>query len=705
MTSQNRSTSVRTRLAFTALAGVAGCMLMTGCGLGTSAVSSGNLTGAAISGKLTGGPNPIVGATVKLFTTGDANGRNAGYGVGNFRQEAIQTGANPGQETKADGTFSFGGGYSCPAGQYLYIVSAGGDSGSGFNPKIFLVAALGRCDDLFVNGVYSGGFIYLNELTTVAAGYALGNFTSFSFMNIFTAVGIGAPATNNAATGCVANGTTCPTTSAAGLGHAFQNAINLVNPFSGRANTTVPGSLSSQVPTQLLDSIANSLVACVNSNGSGPACQTIFTATGVNFADGNIAEVAVNLAKNPTLAGSGITPAQFYGAATPQTSFYQPMLSSAPADYSVAITIPKLTGAGPGTQGLTSPASGTLDINDNYYVGNYDSAAHLSSNALSFNSRAVFVSSTPDDLIDPTGNGASTDSLGNLYLVGSNTVSSASAVSRFSVSNATGVIAPGMTTFFPNDPTPLTASAVDRSNNLWIGSFGGNLSEVVAPGTVPAGPVNNINVRLLSGTVGAIAVDPNQNIWATTFTNDANNAVTVLENVGTLAAPAYAQSAVVKAYDFQGSFASGISFVAASPYNAYVANLSNTPGLTLFNATVSGARVTNVTNSGTHITAGTTSTSNNETDGNGIIFAADGAHVVKYTPGATAAISLTPCILPPVPTNAACLPNPYSGVQSLSIDSAGSVWFSAVGSGTVSEMIGAAAPAWPLLPLGILGKP
>ena len=169
-------------------------------------------------------------------------------------QEAKQVGASAGQDTGADGSFSFQGGYPCPAGQFAYIVSSGGNTGgNNFNSKAYLVAALGRCEDLFTAGVYTGGFIYINELSTVAAAYALNNFAAIGGGNgVFATVGIGAPSTNNAAVGCIANGGSCPTTSAAGLRHAFQNAANLVSPvlLSDRERKPCPatarlGSLSS----------------------------------------------------------------------------------------------------------------------------------------------------------------------------------------------------------------------------------------------------------------------------------------------------------------------------------------------------------------------------------------------------------------------------------------------------------------------------
>ena len=100
------------------------------------------------------------------------------------------------------------------------------------------------------------------------------------------------------------------------------------------------------------------VVACINSDGTANACQVLFNATGTNYTDGNTFGALLNLAKNPTLLNN-VTPAAFLAAATPQTSFYQPFLSAAPTDLSVAITYPKLSGKTTGVQGLTYPYSGT----------------------------------------------------------------------------------------------------------------------------------------------------------------------------------------------------------------------------------------------------------------------------------------------------------------------------------------------------------
>ncbi|MEO7030364.1 MAG: hypothetical protein ABI147_13285 [Acidobacteriaceae bacterium] len=696
MTSKHCTLRVSARVALTLAAGFAGSLLLAGCGLGDAPISNSTLSAASFSGKINGGPNPIVGATVKLYTTGTGpgNATNGGYGVGSFVQEANAV-SGPGRDTAADGSFTFAGGYPCPSGQFLYIVSAGGDTGAGFNAKTFLVSALGRCDDLFSGGQYIGGFIYLNELSTVAAAYALGNFTTITGQGFFAQVGIGAPSSNNAVNGCVANGTSCTTTAEAGLRHAFQNAGNLKNPFSPVANSTLPQNASAQVPLQLINSIANTVVSCVNSNGNSNACRVLFGATNTDFSNGNTFQALVNLAKNPKLTGTPFSTSDFLAAATPQTSFYQPSLAFAPQDFSIAIYYPKLTGKTTGAQGLTFPFSGSLDINDNYYIGNYDSAALASSNLASFNSNGTLVSFTPDSTTLVAASGVSADAIGDVYSVGF-TPNQGGNIDRFLIDNVTGAIVPSPTSRGIGTPQPIS-SAVDRQNNLWVGTqSNAAIIEVAANGTLPF-------IAGVNAPVNAVAVDPDQNIWVTnsSATNPAANAILVVQNTGTTAAPSYSTSNILGA-SIPNLGVSGVSFVTASPYSAYIANSSSTPGLTLVVPTVSGAEVTNL-NVGTATSVGNGPV-NNQTDGNGVIWAADGADIVEFTPTASVVTRLTPCRLGSISTRQ-CEGVPYAGIQSVSIDSAGSVWFLASGTGSASEMIGAAAPTVPLLSLGVLGKP
>src|ERR1035438_2895232 len=97
------------------------------------------VTGAAIQGTVHGGQNPIIGASVQLWTVG-----TGGYGSAAATLGSAVTTIGPG------GTFTLGA-YSCPSGStQTYITAQGGNPGlgTGTNSNIMLAAALGSCGNL-----------------------------------------------------------------------------------------------------------------------------------------------------------------------------------------------------------------------------------------------------------------------------------------------------------------------------------------------------------------------------------------------------------------------------------------------------------------------------------------------------------------------------------------------------------------------------
>ena len=88
-----------------------------------------------------------------------------------------------------------------------------------------------------------------------------------------------------------------------GIANAFANAANLADLPSGVALATTPAG-NGTVPQAEINTLANILAACVNSNGTGSACTTLFanatadgTTTGTQPTD--TATAAINIAHNP----------------------------------------------------------------------------------------------------------------------------------------------------------------------------------------------------------------------------------------------------------------------------------------------------------------------------------------------------------------------------------------------------------------------
>jgi len=752
--------------------------LTTGCGVGTLAPVSniaGAATSAAFGGRLYGGPVAVVGATVKLYATGcnssvttGAACTSDGYGVGQFLQEATQQGTSPGQDTNANGDFIFAGGYTCPAKQFAYIVATGGNGGGGVNSAIALVAAVGRCEDLSSSTV-----VYLSELSTVAAAYALGHFTTeYGTSGSGLVVDIGAPVTNNSQTytdanthsaGCVSNTfyttAACPTTAAAGLYHAFLNAANLMPVLSYQpsapstivtAGTTV---VPPVVPNRLINSIGNAISACVNSSGpSSTACTIVLGAGKLNsVTPTNVFQALINIASNPTLVGTGYTPTTFLAAGTAIQS-YAPALATAPTtDLSIAINYPKGLGAttvAPLFQGLFYIFSNGLDINDNEYIGNESVNGNGTANVVTFTSNGTLISFTPNEATSGMFS-ISPDAIGNVYT--GNYGASPTSVQKWSTVN--GVVA---STPLQNITTPnsVWALAVDRGNNVWAGttnsatSATGNVVEIPMSTANTATAVTVVNVNQSPASQSAaevygLGVDPDQNIWIADYTTT-TGAVSVLQNTGTLSTPTYTfetgtggtlvPAAVVttsgttvgggigpfgmafvkntnSATIANSSFIEWTSFYAAAGSGG-VTQGETVVGLAPVTPTVGGTNSAEVT----AVSAGTLIVTNSTasylqfatSDGDGTVYGAnkngDDIMVIQNAGSATPGTPfyIEPCYMS---TSSTACNTTFNGLREVNIDSTGSMWIAMGTVGNVLQIIGSAAPAWPLLSLGVLGRP
>jgi hypothetical protein len=749
-----RSLSRSLCFTFALIAGVAASTL-TGCGIGAADTSTTPLVTPAINGSLYGGPTPIVGATVKMYATGNSSGASAGYGVGTFLQEATQQGSSTGQDTGSYGQFSFAGGYDCPAGQFAYVVATGGVSGgNSANNQVVFVGAMGRCEDLYnnVSGTYTGykgGTVFVNELTTIAAAYALGHFTSISGGGASTVVSIGAPPTNNAAqvggvsTGCVAGVGSCTTTAAAGLAHAFQNAATLVNVFANAgintgANTAAPANSNAIVPRELINTIGNILISCVNSNGGsatngttndGTACGQLFSATtiGANTPN-NTLSAMINLAANPTLGGSLTAVDALFNLAVPASSVYQPSIASTSGlnDFSIAINYPPAAG-------VLYDNSGALDINDDFFATNAAAGGGTGSapvGVIGFASNGTSIGSATATANLKYGYGLSVDAIGNGYF-GNGSGSGINALGTFTFSPGFlggAVTALPISSSAGSDLLKVYATAVDRANNLWAagptnsGTYTNTLYQ--CPLGISASSNNCVGQ---AGTTGAasssgalLAVDPNQNIWT-----GSTASLAVLENTGTVASPSY--PGTIPAADTASTGPNallGIAFTgSASDPAAYVSGYkTGTTGVQTIGYTQSsGIGVASIT-AGTNQFGATLGSNTamsgaygDAADGAGAIWVADyNDHALfQTTPGATtpAAYKITPC----AGGSTTCTTVFLTGANatkptSVAVDSTGSVWITSVYatspiSGQIVEVIGSAAPAWPLLSLGKTGTP
>ena len=334
--------------------------------------------------------------------------------------------------TGADGSFSITGDYTCTPGQQVYLYALGGDPGAGANAAAGLLAVLGSCPAAgnFLNAT---PYIVMNEVSTVAAAYAFAGFATD-------------------ATHVSSSGTALAQT---GIANAFANAANLATLSTGAALAKTPAG-NGTVPQSEINTLANVLAACVNSNGTvtGPttptACYTLFTnalsggTTGMQPTD--TATAAINIAHNP-----GANVGALYGLATANPPFAGG-LTSQPNDFTITLAF--------GSGYLSEP------------------------------------------------NAIAVDGSGQIWIFGSG---SQFIVSEFANSGAE--ISPS--TGYPAGRSSVIGEtlAIDPFGNPWIAISGGVL-ELSSTGSLLS-PANGYTGGGISGDSGGITFDSSGNVWVT----------------------------------------------------------------------------------------------------------------------------------------------------------------------------------------------
>ena len=216
----------------------------------------------------------VVGAKVYVL---QAN--TSGYGKPSVSLLTSRTG-NPADSighyvlTGEYGGFSIAGDYTCSAGRQVYLYVLGGNSGgNGSNSAIGLIASLGACPEAG-NFTTAAPFVFVNEVTTVAAAYAMA--------------------------GIATDPTHVSSSETSGGSTGMANAAILASVATGFANPRP----DSKVPRSKIHTFANILSACINSSApTSTNCTTLFTNARSDGATGPIpgdtATAAINIARNP----------------------------------------------------------------------------------------------------------------------------------------------------------------------------------------------------------------------------------------------------------------------------------------------------------------------------------------------------------------------------------------------------------------------
>ena len=523
-------------LAFSLLAAA----LLSGCGtfqehpltsatsISTTSTTPATTPGSPIAGNVHGGDQPIVGAHIYLFAANPAGYGAPSISMLNPTQPGVAFDAT-GYYVLTDnkGYFQISGDYTCTSGQQVYLLSIGGNPGlpdGQVNPVLYLMAAIGGCPEGQTNFASTIPYIFMNEVSTVSAVYALSGFMT-------DATHVSASSTPNALQG---------------LANAFVTVTNLVDVASGTARIQNVGG-NGDVPQAEINSLANMLVTCVNSDGTA-GCVPLFSnapdLSGV--APTNTVAAALNISRNP-----GANVAALFQASQ-ITPTFQPALAAAPSDWTLALTFYADNMVGPYFPAIDSIGNVWVPGYANGTLTEFDPTGSLLSGKNGFTGGGL---NLPYSIaIDPHD---------NPWVINFGPVN-ASTVSKFSTAGVSLLSSPyacDTQCFFP---------AFDASQNLWISGSqhttvlgpDGSVLKKFTTGAYDSGIAINstgtgwsigqpsLLYRIgLPGTLSStsefttasgndltsVAIDSADNVW---YASNKNNAIGVSDKNGVLVSPA-----------------------------------------------------------------------------------------------------------------------------------------------------------------------
>jgi hypothetical protein len=528
--------------------------------------------GSPIQGDVHGGQQPVTGAHIYLFAANPAGYGSSSISMLDPTHPGIASDAVGGYVlTDKFGSFSISGDYTCTAGQQVYLLALGGNPGlpaGQVNPALALVSAFGACPEGQTNFASTIPYVEMNEVTTVAAAYGLSGFMTDS-------THLGYSSTPGALQG---------------IATAFLTVNNLVDPATGVARIqNVPG--NGTVPQAEINSLANLLVNCVNSDGTAGCAQLFSNApTHDGTPPTDTVSAVLNISHNP---GANV-PALF--AASALTTPFQPTLAAAPNDWSIAITLnadnmvgpyfpaidsagnvwipsyvsntlmefdpsgKNLSGNGFTGGGLNLPYSVAIDAHDNAWVVNFGPVN--ASTVSKFSASGVSLLSSPI-ACDTACFFPAFDAAQNLWISGTERTtvlrSDGSVLKKFTIPaydsgiavNSTGI---GWTIGQPNllfrmglsatlssssefttaaSGSDLTSIAIDSADNVWYASAKNNALGVSDKNGVLVSPANGYTGGGLKGPA-QIAIDGSNRVWVA---NRDGNSLSAFTNTGAAISP------------------------------------------------------------------------------------------------------------------------------------------------------------------------
>jgi streptogramin lyase len=565
-----------------------------------------------LTGNVFMGKKPLKGASIELLSVGSTGYGSTGSVVS--ISSAI---------SDANGDFTLP--YICPdPASLVYLSSVGGQTTSapivGGNALV-LATMLGPC-----GGLAQASGATLNELTTIATVFSLAQFLHpGSAPGGFT---IGAPASNPE-----------------GLRNSVLTAMNLVGSATGALGSpSLPA--GTQLPVSEMNTLADALASCVTSTS---LCSGLFQATTASGANAPVDTLAaaLRIALSP-----GDQVAAIYSLVGPGSP-YQPILSTAPTDWALAL---RHTGGG-----LNNPTALAIDSSGNIWLANYEAAvSEFSPLGAALSPVAGFTGGGLNESL-----GLTIDAGGNVWVTNEESAHSVNggngSVTKLS---STGTILSGANGFGVGGLNFPVAAAADANGNVWIANYGNSTSTLLSPTGAAISPSGGFAHGQLSFPA-AVAVTPGHRAL---LANSGGSTITTISPDGSSVA--------------QTSCCNGPSGVALDQAgNVWVTNFQ-------------GESISEIAPSGTVLSAGYTGGELSGPQG----IAVDGAGdvwVANYHGSSLTRLQGAGGVSPGT-SKSGTLGFSASGFLSLpyalAIDASGSIWVSSSGSNALVQVLGAATP-------------
>jgi hypothetical protein len=655
----------------------AGCANMTSTAPDATPLS----TAATIGGKIHGGNQPVVGATVTLWFAGQGSA-------------AIQAATTTSDST---GSFSFvqdtAGGHdgttdswSCPpvnttGSPLVYVTAAGGNTQNNGTPgqsndAAAFIALYGEC-----SSITSSSFVYMSEVTTVATMAAVQQFFN--------------PANNSLA----ADGTgqqrviilNLPNTVKLLADSATGLAVSSKTLSTASGGNIAPGVTVTATPeTAKINTLANIISACINQASSSAAnCTSLFSAAvppspGVTSLNPGSFPTATDTLKalyyiftNPTNGGSANL-ATLFGLAPAVGAPYQPALATQPTDWTVGVSYASTSTCGTSSGGtggfISSPYDINIDSLDNVWIANSQTGGNLSEIS------ATGAPMTCVNLDAGASQGGATVDLAENVWFGAGT-----SLYKYNTSSKAS-------TQYPVTVSPLGITT-DGLGNVFFSTSGSlyELPSAVTQSTVApvqiSTTVGTNPIRLMPDFQGIVSGVPNPiNIWVSSGSAFISQ---VSPSTGT---------------DSTNGYATTPYTTSGNSYGITISQYSNK----IYTSAIDTGAITNLTKSGnTFVTgngypfsgAGISSPTAVALDGRGNLWIPNNGNGTLT--GSVSEISSGPAALSPSTGFQKASTYLNSG-RALVIDQAGNVWVAGDGNNFVTEIVGAAVPVFQPYALGLL---